>query len=404
METETSKKKLIAGVAIAALVLGGGGVMLGRTVFAPATTAEAESHAEGEEGHAEGEEGHSEEGEETEGLVAIDDTRAKAAGIVTEATLAGGLGAEILAQGVVAAAPDGEAVLTARADGAVVKISKRLGDYVRAGESIAALESRDAASIAAERSGAAARAALARSTYAREKRLFDAKVTARQDLEGAQAALAEADAELRRANSAAGAAKVSGDGRTLAVTSLISGRITKADATLGSFVAAGTELFRVADPRKIQINASVLPADARRVQPGDRAVIELLGGETVNATVRAVTPSLDPESRAATIVLVPDGVGQLTPGQGLRVRILPRNGAASASIGVPEEAVQSVEGRDIVFVKVAKGFQATTVTVGQRSAGRVEIVAGLKPGAVIATKGAFLLKAELGKGEAEHGH
>ena len=393
MTEETNRKKLIAGAAIAALVLGGGGVMLGRTAFAPATTASADAE-EGEHGE--------EEDHGPEGFVAMDDARAKAAGIVTEATQAGGLGAEIIAQGVVAAAPNGEAVLTARADGALTRIVKQLGDSVSAGETIAYLESRDAGSIAAERSAASARLIAARAAYAREKKLFDARVTARQDLEAAQATLAEAEAEARRTQSAAGAAKITGDGRFLAVTSLISGRITKADATLGSYVAAGTELFRVADPRKIQINASVLPADARRVQPGDRAVIELLGGDTINATVRAVTPSLDPESKAATIVLVPDGFGQLTPGQGLRVRITPRNAAPSASVGVPEEAVQSVEGRDVVFVQTPKGFQATNVTIGQRSAGRVEIVAGLKPGAVVATKGAFLLKAELGKGEAEH--
>ena len=393
MTEETNRKKLIAGAAIAALVLGGGGVMLGRTVFAPATTASAVAE-EGEHGE--------EENHGPEGFVAMDDARAKAAGIVTEATQAGGLGAEIIAQGVVAAAPNGEAVLTARADGALTRIVKQLGDSVSAGETIAYLESRDAGSIAAERSAASARLIAARAAYAREKKLFDARVTARQDLEAAQATLAEAEAEARRTQSAAGAAKITGDGRFLAVTSLISGRITKADATLGSYVAAGTELFRVADPRKIQINASVLPADARRVQPGDRAVIELLGGDTINATVRAVTPSLDPESKAATIVLVPDGFGQLTPGQGLRVRITPRNAAPNASVGVPEEAVQSVEGRDVVFVQTPKGFQATNVTIGQRSAGRVEIVAGLKPGAVVATKGAFLLKAELGKGEAEH--
>jgi cobalt-zinc-cadmium efflux system membrane fusion protein len=340
MTEETNRKKLIAGAAIAALVLGGGGVMLGRTVFAPATTASADAE-EGEHGE--------EENHGPKGFVMMDDARAKAAGIVTEATQAGALGAEIIAQGVVAAAPNGEAVLTARADGALTRIVKQLGDSVSAGETIAYLESRDAGSIAAERSAASARLIAARAAYAREKKLFDARVT-----------------------------------------------------TLGSYVAAGTELFRVADPRKIQINASVLPADARRVQPGDRAVIELLGGDTINATVRAVTPSLDPESKAATIVLVPDGFGQLTPGQGLRVRITPRNAAPSVSVGVPEEAVQSVEGRDVVFVQTPKGFQATNVTIGQRSAGRVEIVAGLKPGAVVATKGAFLLKAELGKGEAEH--
>ena len=391
METENNRNKLIAGVAVAALVLGGGGIMLGRTLFAPETTAAAAAPAEEAE-----EEGH------VEGQILMEESRAKAAGIVTEALQSGGLGAEILAQGVVASTPEGEAVLTARADGAVVRINRQLGDFVRAGEAVAVMESRDAASIAAERSSASANLALARSTYAREKKLFDAKVTARQDLEGAQAALAAAEAEARRSQSAASAAKVSGDGRTLGVVSLISGRVTKADAKLGSYVLAGTELFRVSDPNRIQINASVLAADARRIKPGDTAVIELLGGETVTAVVRSATPSLDPDSKTATIVLTPQGIGGLTPGQGLRARIKPRGGGDSALIALPEEAVQTVEGKEVVFVKTAKGFQATTVVTGKRGGGRIEIVDGLAAGAVVVTKGAFMLKAELGKGEAEH--
>ena len=391
METENNRNKLIAGAAVAALVLGGGGVMLGRTMFAPATPTVAAAPAEEAE-----EEGH------VEGQILMDEARAKAAGIFTEALQSGGLGAEILAQGVVASTPEGEAVLTARADGAVVRINRQLGDYVRAGEAVAVMESRDAASIAAERSSASANLALARSTYAREKKLFDARVTAKQDLEGAAAVLAQAEAEARRSQSAASAAKVSGDGRTLGVVSLISGRVTKADAKLGSYVLAGTELFRVSDPNRIQINASVLAADARRVRPGDTAVIELLGGETVTAVVRSATPSLDPESKTATIVLTPQGIGGLTPGQGLRARIKPRGSGDSALIALPEEAVQTVEGKEVVFIKTAKGFQSTTVVTGKRGGGRIEIVDGLKPGAVIATKGAFMLKAELGKGEAEH--
>ena len=392
MEMENNKNKLIAGAAVAALVLGGGGVMLGRTMFAPAPTT-AVAAAPAEEGE---EEGH------VEGQILMDEARAKAAGIITEALQSGGLGAEILAQGVVASTPEGEAVLTARADGAVVRINRQLGDFVRAGEAVAVMESRDAASIAAERSSASANLALARSAYAREKKLFDAKVTARQDLEGAQAALAQAEAEARRSQSAASAAKVSGDGRTLGVISLISGRVTKADAKLGSYVLAGTELFRVSDPNRIQINASVLAADARRIKPGDTAVIELLGGETVTAIVRSATPSLDLESKTATIVLTPQGIGGLTAGQGLRARIKPRGGGDSALIALPEEAVQTVEGKEVVFVKTSKGFQATTVVTGKRGGGRIEIVDGLKPGTTIVTKGAFMLKAELGKGEAEH--
>lgn len=390
MQIFENKYRLMAAVAAGALVLGGGGILIGRSMTTSPAAAPATEAAEDEgEDHA-------------EGLVLMDEARAKGAGIVTETIQAGGLASEILAQGIVASTPDGEAVLTARADGAITRIHRRLGDVVRAGESVAVMESRDAAAIASERSSATARLALARSTYAREKKLFDARITARQDLEAAAAALAEAEAEARRSQSAAAAAKVSGDGRTLAVTSLISGRITKSDAKLGAYVLAGTELFRVSDPNHIQINASVLAADARRIRPGDTAVIELLGGETVKAVVRSATPSLDAESKTATIVLIPEGIGGLTPGQGLRARIKPRGAADAIAIALPEEAVQTVEGREVVFVKTAKGFQATTVVTGKRGGGRIEIVDGVKPGAVIATRGAFLLKAEIGKGEAEH--
>lgn len=388
MQIFEHRNRLIVAAAVGALILGGGGVLIGRSLAPPAAAPVAEPAGQDED--------------HVEGQIPMDEARAKSAGIVTETVQAGGLGSEILAQGIVAATPEGEAILTARADGAIIRINRRLGDAVGPGEVVAVMESRDAAVIASERSSATARLALARSNYAREKKLFDARITARQDLDAAAAALAEVEAEARRAQSAASAAKVSGDGRTLAVTSLISGRITKSDAKLGAYVLAGTELFRVADPNRIQVNASVLAADARRIRPSDTAVIELPGGETVNAIVRSATPSLDPDSKTATIVLVPEGIGGLTPGQGLRARIKPRGAAGSTLIALPEEAVQTVEGREVVFVKTAKGFQTTTVVTGKRGGGRIEIIDGVKPGAVIATKGAFLLKAEIGKGEAEH--
>lgn len=389
MELQTNRNKAIAIGAAGALVLVAGGYFLGRSTSPASNVESAEAQHEQEEEHG------------PEGFVAMTADRAQAAGIVSEQVQGGGLGSEILAQGVVAPTPAGEAALTARADGAIVRINRRLGEYVRAGEVVATMESREAAALSSERSSAEAQLGLARSAYEREQRLYEAKVTARQDLEGARAALSQAEAEARRAHAAASASKVSGDGRTLAVVSLISGRITKADATLGAFVPAGTELFRVADPNRIQVNASVLAADARRVQPGDSAVIELADNETRRAVVRSVTPGLDPESKSATVVLEPEGASGLSQGQGLRARIRPA-GADTSRIALPEEAVQSFEGRDVVFVRTANGFQATNVVAGRRSGGRIEILSGLRPGTVVATRGAFLLKAELGKGEAEH--
>ena len=331
--------------------------------------------------------------------VAMTEDAIRQAGIATETLQPGGLGAEIVSQATVAHAPSGEAIVTARAAGAVTRVFKRLGDPVRAGETLAIVESRDAAQIAAERSVANAKVVQAQKALAREQYLYKERVSARVELETAQAEAATAAAEARRAQVAAGAAKVTRDGRGVIVSSPISGRVTAEAVSLGAFVQPETELYRVADPSKIQIEAAIAPADAQRVSPGDKGVVELPDGRTVDASVRAVTPTLSGETRSATAVLdVPAG---LQPGLAVRVRLMPARGVFSKAIVVPEDAVQSLEGRDVVFVRTPQGFRAVTVRLGQRSAGRVEILSGLQAGQTVATRNAFLLKAEHGKGAGE---
>ena len=384
------RRKLIAIGAAALLAVGGGGILIGRALTdGPAPAAETKTDEAGEE--------HG-----REGFVPMTPARMQAAGIRTERLQAGALSSEVLAQATVTAPPEGQALLTARADGAVVRINKRLGDAVAAGETVALLESRDAAGFVAARNAAAARERASHAAWLREQRLFRARITARQDLEAAEAAHSEAEVELQRTEAAVQAAGVTGNGRYLAVRSPIAGRITEMDTQLGAYVSAGAELFNVADPRRIQIDAAVPSNDAQRIRPGDRAVIELPDGGTVAATVRSTTPALNPESRTATIVLQPDGVpAGLTQGQAVRARIVPR-GSVAAGIVIPEEAVQQVEGRDVVFVQTQGGFQAVPVSVGQRSGGRIEILEGLRPGLVVVTQGAFVLKSQLGASEAEH--
>lgn len=391
MELTQRNKKLLAGGTAIALVVAIGGIVIGQS-STPSQPSEAESAEAGEE-----------EGHGREGFVEMTPTRLQSSGIRTTEVQAGSLASEIIAQATVTASPQGQAALTARADGTVVRINKRLGDPVGAGETVALLESRDAASFVADRSAAAARAQAARSTYAREKRLFEEKITARQDLEAAQAALSQAEAELRRAEAATDAANVTGNGRYLAVTSLIGGRITEVSTQLGAYVLAGAELFHVANPDRIQVEASVPSVDAQRIRPGDQAIIELPDGGSVDAVVRSATPSLDLESRTATLVLTPSGTpAGLTQGQAVRVRITPRGAPTDGRIVLPEEAVQSVEGRDVAFVRVEGGFQAMPVTIGSRSGGRIEILEGLRPGLNVVTEGAFVLKSQLGASEAGH--
>ena len=333
--------------------------------------------------------------------IEMDASRIAASGLLVQPVSSTGLASEIVAQATVEAQPGAQAVLTARAAGSVSRINKRLGDPVRAGEVLALVESREAGQIAAARSVAAAKADLASKSLARERRLYDQRVSARQDLEAAQAEHAAAQAEARSANAAVGAADVSRDGRYVMVISPITGRITSAPASLGAFVQPETELFRVADASRLQVEAAVTATDARRVRPGDPAVLEMNDGVTANAVVRSVTPGVDETTRAATVVLtLTDGQGLLQPGQAVRARIVARQ-SMSQGIVAPEDAIQTWEGQDVVFVRTRTGFVARPVLVAARAAGRAEIVSGLRAGESIVVKNAFLLKAELAKGEAE---
>ncbi len=322
--------------------------------------------------------------------------------ITVAPAMAGELDAAIAAAATVKATPDTEAVITARAPGTVTRIMKLIGDPVRQGETLALVESRDASQIAADGAAASARVTLAGKQAAREQSLVTQGVSARADLESAQANLAVAQADARRARAAASAVRLSSDGRSIAVVSPVTGRIIAATAKLGQFVAAEAELFRVADPRRLQVIANLPAAVAPRVRAGDRVELILAEGMTAEASVRSATGVIDPDTRAATVVVVPTAGGStLAPGQLIQARIFASGGATKNGVMVPQAAVHTLGERSVVFVRTRGGFKAQAVQVGSRSGGFVGIASGLTAGTPIATTNAFLIKAEIEKEQAE---
>lgn len=324
----------------------------------------------------------------------------KAAGITVEAVIDGGVRSEILAAGTVAAQPNSEAVIVARAAGNVTRVNRQLGDTVKAGDALAQVESMEAATMAADRTVANAKAALARKNHAREESLFKQGVTPRADLEAAEAALAVADSEAQRANAVARAAQVAGDGKSVSVVSPISGKITAHTATLGGFVQPQTELFRVAGNGPAQVEAAVASTEINRIAAGDQATIVTTNGTPVAANVRSVTPTVNGATRAATVVLTPkESNAALIVGEGVQVRLHVKDGGSG--LVVPEDAVQNIEGRDILFVRTKDGFRIQPVLVGTRSGGVAQIMSGIKAGEQVATRNAFLVKADMIKSEKE---
>lgn len=389
------KKLMIGATAPFALAI----LLAGCSGSEPATNNSVEDRAETGSNEA----AHNETSEADEGAIALPAQQIKAAGIEVIRVTASGGGALTL-PATIDGDPQGTQVVSAAIGGRVVALNRNLGEPVARGQVVAVIESREAASLRAEVEAAGARAALARSNLQREERLFKLRVSPERDLIAARTAATEAGIALRLAQQQVSAAGVGGGAlNRIGVTAPIGGRITARPVVLGQTVAADAELFRVSNLSRVAVTVSLSPTDAARVTVGTPVEVSA-GGRRSVARISFVSPVLDETTRLVTaIALIDNRGGQWRVGEPVTASIgLPGEGRGTVS--VPAAAVQTVENRNVVFVRTATGFRIQPVTLGARGAGTVTINSGLTGREEIASNGSFTLKAELGKGEAEHGH
>ncbi|WP_279941951.1 efflux RND transporter periplasmic adaptor subunit [Stenotrophomonas sp. GD04145] len=328
--------------------------------------------------------------------VAIPDAYLGAAGIAVEAVTSADVAANIGAAGSVVAIPGGEAVVVSRAAGNVTEVLRQVGDKVAKGDILARVASPDGARIAADLRVANAGLSLAQKNASRDQSLLAQGVLARQEAEASQAAYLSAQAEAQRAALVARTANVDGGG-SVSVVSPIAGTISSSQATLGVFVEPQATLYRVTGSNGVEVQASVRAGDTSRIRSGDPATIVRSDGTVVSGKVRSVATAVGGLTRAATVVITPENAGAgLVVGDGVQVRLVASAGQ-SGGMSVPEEAVQNIDGKDVLFVRTEKGFNAQPVFVGVRSGGMAQILSGVSAGTRVATRNAFLVKAEMNK-------
>ena len=391
---KTSRKTLLIGGAAAVIVLGVGGLWFAtRGGDQPAESADAH----GGDGHADEEAGS----ETVEGRVDLTEAQIEAAGIVL-ATVAPGGGAETQVSGRVEPMVDARASVAAVVSGRVERVLVAPGQSVSAGQPLVILVSGDAASYSADTAAAAAVADAARRAHQRDQSLFDAGVVSRQEVETshAQALSAEAQARAARARaSAAGAPDASG---RLNVTSPIPGVVTNVQVGPGGFVTAGAVVADVTNPARIELVFNAPPHLAATVRSGATMRVRGPSGE-FEAVVTGVAVHAGPGESDATVIRArPQGVALPPAGSAVTGAVV--TGDRDGALTVPSGAVQTIENRSVVFVRIDGGFQAQPVLVGRQANGRTEILRGLTGAERVAGANAFLLKAELAKGEAGHGH
>lgn len=297
--------------------------------------------------------------------------------------------------------PQATQAVSAAIGGRIVALNYNLGQSVRRGSVLALIESAEAAGLRAEIEAAQARAALARSELGREERLFKLKVSPERDLLAARAAMTEANIALRLARQQLSAAGAGGGAlNRIALVAPINGLVTARNGVLGQTVAADAELFRLSNLGRVAVNLALSPDDAEKVSVGMPVDVRA-GTRRATARLSFLSPVLDDATRLVPAVAMLDNQGgRWRPGEPVTVAL--PTGPAAGAYRIAEVALQAVEGRTTVFARTKRGFRAIPVRVVSRGGGSA-VVEGLSGQEAIATEGSFVLKAELGKGEAGHG-
>jgi Cu(I)/Ag(I) efflux system membrane fusion protein len=190
-------------------------------------------------------------------------------------------------------------------------------------------------------------------------------------------------------------AKSGAASENIAFTAPASGYVIEKNLVEGGSVEPGTRLYRIAALSKVWVEAEVYEANLASVRVGQHADVTLdyLPGRSYDAKVSYIYPYLDPKTRTGRVrIELLNRQLDLRPGMYANVALTADLGTR---VQVPAAAVVYTGPRRLVFVDLGQGrFKPQEVRVGTESDGNYEVLAGLRPGDIVATSGLFLIAAE----------
>lgn len=179
------------------------------------------------------------------------------------------------------------------------------------------------------------------------------------------------------------------------------GIISARSATVGSLTQPGQELFRLIRGGRLEWRAEVTASEITRIKPGLPATLLAPDGAAVGGQVRAVAPTVDPQSRNALVYVDLPASAATHVRAGMFVRgefTFPASGssAAAATLTLPRAAVLLRDGFSWVFlVEGAEGALGTVKQVkigtGRQNGERIEVTSGLSAGSRVVSRGVGFL-------------
>ncbi len=281
--------------------------------------------------------------------------------------------------------------------GVVRKISAELGQSVKKGDPLFVLESTRIGDIQAQLQTANERIRVAESNLKRQRQLASEQIASQRQVEMAESELASAKAAAQSAHSTlrmAGAGNSTASGR-YGIRSPIDGEVVRRPAVVGVLATEQESLATIADTKTLWAMCAIPERQAVRVQPGHKLQLKPDGAdEPIVGDITWVSPEVDPRTRMVSArAEIPNTSGILRANQYLDASIIA--GSPAASVMVPRDAVQRVEGRNVVFVRASAGTYIPRVVSVWGDTDPVAVKGNVKPGDAIVTQGAVFLRTEV---------
>ena len=325
----------------------------------------------------------------------------KEAGIQVHAVAEADVAATVTLNGTLVPNQDRIANVLPRLAGRIVSAPVPLGATVRAGQTLAVLESIDLGEAQSSYRQVRSEATVTDAALERAQKLAAEDIIAQKDLQRARG-----DAERARAALRAAADKLRLLGVAPAplehqrdaiypVVAPLSGTVIEKHAVPGA-LAETDPLFVVADLSTVWLEADVFEKDLALLKTGSLATVSVAAypDRSFQGRLTYVSSTMDTASRTVKArIEVPNTDTALKPGMFATARIT--SSATVRALVLPAQAVTLMNEKQTVFVLTPKGFEPRSVETASRPDGTVEVRAGLSPGDKVAVAGAYALKSRV---------
>lgn len=162
--------------------------------------------------------------------------------------------------------------------------------------------------------------------------------------------------------------------------------------------------FVIINLASVWVDIAVFPKDADKIHLGQTVIISHPhNGFTQRGEITALSPRVTPGDQTLHArVVLDNSARRFSPGLFVNTQVLLE--ATAAATAISNNAVQEHEGQQVIFIKGQEGFAPRPVKLGRSDGEFTEVLSGVRPGEVYASKNSFIIKAQLGKAGAAHEH